>query len=229
MKFYGGMYYPDDEQHMIDWCEKHGVSMFGRTAYQGKKQLQTIEQCKKLGRLGVAVDIGAHIGHWSMTLAHHFETVMAFEPVAEHRECFAMNLDPKACDNVVMIECALGHREGRVVIKREKGNSGNSSVMPLAADPDGEDSVPLKTLDSFNLQPDLIKIDTEGFEVQVLRGAERTIVTCRPVVVVEQKRDMGAKYGNKPQAAVELLKSWGYHVVADMGGDFLCVHPGDAS
>jgi len=50
MKYFGGVYYPDAEVHMIDWCEKHGVSMFGRTAYQGKKQLATIDLCTKLGR-----------------------------------------------------------------------------------------------------------------------------------------------------------------------------------
>lgn len=221
MKFYGGVYYPDHETHMIDWCEKHGVSMFGRKAYQGKKQLATIDLCTKLGRLGVAIDVGAHIGHWSMNLARHFAHVHAFEPVREHIDCFRMNVDAK---NVTLHPIALGDHLGTVSMKVEHGNTGNSSVLP--SDQGGD--IDLVTLDSMDeirclRLVDLIKIDTEGFEVQVLLGAEETIKEWRPVICVEQKRDMGAKYGNAPQQAVSLLQSWGYRVVSDMGGDFLMV------
>jgi len=219
MQFFGGVYYPEGERHMIDWCEKHGVSMFGRTAYQGKKQLATIDLCTRLGRLQVAVDVGAHIGHWSMNLAKHFGQVLAFEPVQEHRDCFRMNVDAL---NVTLHDCALGQARGSVRMNVERGNTGNSSIDASGGAVGGD--VEMHTLDSFQLTHiDLIKIDTEGFEVQVLRGAEETIKRCRPVIIVEQKRDMGAKYGNRPKEAVDLLRHWGYKVHADMGGDFLMV------
>lgn len=221
MQFYGGFYYPDREKHMIDWVEKHGVSMYGRTAYQGAKQKRTIDLCRKLGRLGVAVDVGAHIGTWSYNLCQHFRQVIAFEPVAEHRECFVMNMDPKL-SNWMLHECALGANEGMIEMKVEAGNSGNSSVKPNTIG-----DIPLRMLDGMipaSEMVDLIKIDTEGFEAQVIAGGRATIERCRPVIIAEQKRDFATKYGNKPTAAVDALKELGYRVVADIGGDFLCVH-----
>lgn len=44
---------------------------------------------------------------------------------------------------------------------------------------------PVKRLDSLNLQPYLIKIDVQGFEYEVLRGAEKTIRDCRPIMLIE--------------------------------------------
>ena len=46
-------------------------------------------------------------------------------------------------------------------------------------------TIEVKTLDSFQLKPDFIKIDVEGFEYQVLLGSEETIRSCRPILLVE--------------------------------------------
>lgn len=46
-------------------------------------------------------------------------------------------------------------------------------------------SVPLRTLDSFNLDPAIVKIDVQGHEEQVIRGAMETYERCRPVSIIE--------------------------------------------
>lgn len=221
MQFFGGFYFPDGETHLTDWMEKHGVSLHGRTHYQFRKQKATIDLCQKLGRTVVAVDVGAHVGLWSFNLCKHFTHVIAFEPMASHRECFVMNMDPKA-ENWTLHDCALGDSEGTVEMLVEPSNSGHTRIKP-----GGVGEVPLRMLDHI-ITPgqtiDLLKIDTEGFEAQVLSGARRTIERCLPVIIAEQKRDFATAYGNKPTAAVDLLKAMGYRVVADIGGDFLCVH-----
>lgn len=221
MQFFAGFYYPDTEIHMLDWIEKHGVSMRGRKVYQGAKQQRTLDLCRKLGRLGVAIDVGAHVGTWSFNLCQHFREVIAFEPVAEHRECFVMNMDPKL-SNWTLYDCALGSRNGSVEMKIEARNSGATSIKPGAV---GE--IPLRMLDDVCEHVpfvDLIKIDTEGFEAEVLAGASRTIERDLPVIIAEQKRDFATKYGHKATAATDLLQAMGYRIVADIGGDFLCVH-----
>ena len=65
MKFHGGMAYPDGESHMIEWLKKNGALVNGRSIYQWKKQLATYGHCKSFR---VAVDIGAHVGPWSLNL-----------------------------------------------------------------------------------------------------------------------------------------------------------------
>ena len=63
-------------------------------------------------------------------------------------------------------------------------------------------TIDVKTLDSFNLQPDFIKIDVEGFEYQVLLGASKTINDHRPILLIEGV----AKDDNVHQQ----LKQWQY-------------------
>lgn len=214
MQEFGGVFYPDHEVHLIDWCRKHGVSMFGRTVYQGRKQEAAYALCQKLGRQRTAIDVGGHAGTWSMNMVRHFAHVHAFEPVAEHRECFEANV---TAENATLYACALGDRAGTVSMDLERGNTGNSSVSTGA----GGD-IELKTLDSFGFENvDFIKTDVEGFELAVLMGAAQTISRWRPVVIVEQKRRMSEKYGFPMLSAVQFLKDQGYKVAADLGGDYL--------
>lgn len=220
MKFADGWYWPDGEQHMLEWIAhpKNRMVLNGRPAYQGKKQLAVIAECGLQRRMRVAVDVGAHIGLWSFNLARAFESVKAFEPVAAHRECFVKNVeDCEEGGNVDLIGCAIGPAEARVSIWSNPTSSGDSWVS-------GVGGIPMRTLDSFALQDvDLIKADCEGYEEKVLRGAFDTIARCRPIIMVEQKRDMAEKFGMRPQGGVEFLQSLGYSVKAEIGGDYLMV------
>lgn len=212
MKFYGGMAYPNGESHMIEWLQKNGVEVNGRAIYQWKKQLAVYRACKQFR---VAVDIGAHIGHWSINMLDRFEAVHAFEPVAEHRACFDVNVLPRP--GLKLHAVALGAAPGMVRIHRQADNSGASHVGETG------EPVELRTLDSFQLQDvDLIKMDVEGFEAMVIEGARETLQRCRPIVCCEQKRDFACKYGLKADAATAALKALGYRVVQEIGGDFIC-------
>lgn len=209
-----GWYFPDGEKHLPAWMANAKVRMRlnGRSAYQGQKQTAALSLCKKRR---VAVDVGAHIGLWSFNLSHAFERVEAFEPVAVHRECFTQNL--LVCDNVRLHACALGDKPGKVSIRTEPTSSGDSRV-------DGPGEIPMNTLDSYDFDNvDLIKIDTEGFELFVLRGAIATIAKCKPVVVVEQKPGHAQKYEVGEREAIPYLEGLGYRVAREMSGDFLMV------
>lgn len=48
---------------------------------------------------------------------------------------------------------------------------------------------PVKTLDELDLQPDVIKIDSEGDDLRILKGAVRTIRRCRPYILLEGQED----------------------------------------
>ncbi|MGD1918043.1 MAG: FkbM family methyltransferase [Pleurocapsa sp.] len=65
-------------------------------------------------------------------------------------------------------------------------------------------SIDIKTLDSFELEPEFIKIDVEGFEYQVLLGGEKTINTHRPILLIE-----GIAEGDRVH---QLLQSWNYNI-----------------
>lgn len=82
----------------------------------------------------------------------------------------------------------------------------------------------MEPLDAFGFADvSLMKLDTEGFEENVLRGGIETIRRCRPVVCVEQKREMSLKFGLKKLGAVDLLQREGYRVAQELSGDFIMV------
>lgn len=218
MKLAHGWMWPDHEKHLIDWIAENGnLVLNGRKSYQGGKQLLALKHCRSFH---TAVDIGAHIGLWSFNLAQRFEVVHAFEPVAEHRECFAKNV---TADEVVLHDCALGATEGYVRMVVTDGSSGDSKVF-VGDEITTQATVSMRMLDSFNLRDvDFIKVDCEGYEENVLRGAEQTILHWKPTVIVEQKRDMATRFGLQPLGAIEYLKWLGYKQAAEHGGDYVMV------
>lgn len=70
----------------------------------------------------------------------------------------------------------------------------------------------LKTLDSLNLNPDFIKIDVQGFEYQVLLGAEETIKRCKPIFLIESVQPNGNVHN--------FLKNYDYSVFKFKSGNF---------
>ncbi len=222
-----GIYLPDNEQHFVEWMTKNGELVDGKGTYQIKKFRAAMTHCKSFR---TAVDIGGHVGLWSMQLAKRFALVHAFEPVAAHRQCFDMNIgfalpysqerDSQSLYNVEMHPCAIGDHEGTVNITSNPISSGDSRV-------DGDGDIPLHTLDSFNLQEvDFIKIDTEGYELYAIKGAEETIKRNKPVMIVEQKGHGMKYFGFSKEEGVELLQSWGMiPLQAPLSGDWIMGWP----
>jgi hypothetical protein len=67
-----------------------------------------------------------------------------------------------------------------------------------------EETVDIQSLDSFQLKNvDFIKVDVEGFEADVLEGAEETIKRCKPLILVEAFEDTRVKVEN-------LMTNFGY-------------------
>ena len=82
----------------------------------------------------------------------------------------------------------------------------------------------METLDSLDLiNVDFMKLDCEGFEENVLRGGVATITRWKPVVIVEQKREMAARFGLPLLGAVDFLKTLGYKVAEEISGDYIMV------
>lgn len=195
-----GWWFPDHETHLPRMIEK-SVSKGLPPVYQSAARQRSIELCSQHR---VALDVGSNIGLWSRDLVESFDHVIAFEPVAEFRECLLLNVP---ADNLEIQTVALGNENTQANMIITQDNAGHSHIDPASF---GSGLTTVVTLDSLNFDTvDYIKIDCEGFEYRVLQGAEQTIRRCRPVVVVEQKPHMAysADYGQF--AAVELLQSWG--------------------
>lgn len=205
----GGIFLPDGEEHFVEWMTRRDHWVKGKLTYQYHKLEASLLFCKDFRN---AVDIGAHVGLWSMHLAPVFQMVYAFEPVAAHRECFERNVP---YGNVTLTPCALGDHEGFVSIRSAPTSSGDSRVA-------GDGDIPLRRLDEYELQDvDLLKVDCEGYELFCLRGAEQTILRCRPTICVEQKPGMAQRYGLGETDAVRWLKERGATMRERISGDYI--------
>ena len=223
-----GWYLPDGERHLPGWMASVNDARDGRLLYQGSKYRAAIDYCSDRR---VAIDVGAHVGLWSWQMAKDFETVISFEPMPEHRDCYVENLfgnDNLQNHDVVLIADALGAETGTAAIRcRTPGSSGDTGI-----EPDGEgEIVAVKRLDDvlrdypgISDRVDFVKLDCEGYELFALQGARETLLQNKPVVIVEQKGNKtgaGEKYGIGDFDAVEFLKDLGAKQRKHMVGDFV--------
>lgn len=155
-----------------------------------------------LGSGLTVIDIGANFGTYSLGLAPYVGErgkVHAFEPQRIIFNMLAGSVALNALTNVYCHNMAVGEEEGSVEIPQfdysKPLNFGSIEFGPEQRealtqareyDAARAEHVPLTTVDRFNFERvDLMKIDAEGMELEVLRGAMETIRRCRPVMYVE--------------------------------------------
>lgn len=207
MKQLNGIWLPDHEEHLKEYANK---GPFGDWTYQKHKLDAGLKLCKKFD---VAVDVGGHCGIWAKEMTKVFGHVHSFEPIKDHRDCYEKN---QKRENWTLHPYALGACPGKASMKTRAGSSGDSWLVE-------GDSVEVRTLDSFNLAPDFLKIDTEGHELFVLKGAEKTLREHKPAIIVEQKPGHAGRYGLKDTEAVTWLQGLGYKLAGEISGDYLLV------
>lgn len=222
MKCVGGIWLPLEEQHLVEWMQNMNLQVNGKLTYQFSK-LQAAMKLVPVERRRVAVDVGAHVGLWTMHLVRLFSFVEAFEPNYALLECFRRNVDGQ---NVTRHPYALGPTAGFTSLRRFDGNTGhtmNTGVEKVRTNGEGGKEVEVRTLDSFEFQHvDFIKIDVEGFEPGVIEGARETILRCRPVMVVEAK-NFESHHGYGKLEAINMLTAMGMMIKHNIGGDHIMV------
>ncbi|MDB5492725.1 MAG: SAM-dependent methyltransferase [Phenylobacterium sp.] len=156
------------------------------------------------------VEIGANIGVHTIPLARRCAPALlyAFEPQQRVFQVLCANLALNGIDNVLAYPEACGETQGEAVIPPvdydATFNFGGVSLQPAQAP--GQ-KVRVVTLDSLGLAAcGLLKIDVEGFEPQVLRGAAETIARCRPVIYTENDRPQ------QQAEVIALLTAMGYRL-----------------
>ena len=146
------------------------------------------------------VDVGAHIGTHTLALARLVGDrgrVFAFEPQRLVAQMPAANVALNCLTNVHTHQLGVGAENGTLQLPdidySRKHNSGGVSLEAFAhpaSDPHPKYRVTVVRLDDFYDQPrlDFIKIDVEGMEVDVLRGAAALIRRHKPVIYAENDR-----------------------------------------
>ncbi|HUV03775.1 MAG TPA: FkbM family methyltransferase [Armatimonadota bacterium] len=162
------------------WLVKTSTSYFlGR--YEREQTRAFVETMRE----GLVVfDVGANIGYYTLTAALAVGTsggVFAFEPLEQNFRRLERHVQANRLHNVTIVKAAVGDRRGvaRLEIRSSPGLARLSE--------NGTVEVPLVSLDSM-IQggelplPDVIKIDVEGAEMLVLKGAVSLFASAKPLV-----------------------------------------------
>jgi FkbM family methyltransferase len=133
----------------------------------------------------VVVDAGAQIGIFSVKVADRAGRVWAFEPEPSNYELLCYNVAPYS--NIKSMNVALWSSNGRMPLHHNREHVGAHSLLPL---PEGvsDYNVEVETIrldDVIEDQVDFIKMDVEGAEIEVLKGAMQILEVCHPAIVME--------------------------------------------
>ena len=177
--------------------DQFGGGAIERYGEDGEIEAKLLRQFCRPG--GVAVDVGANIGSRTLVMAKAVGPagfVVAYEPQRVVFQTLCANLALNSIFNVDARCAAVGAVAGWVRIPEpdytKPGNFGGVAVAESAGR-----RVPLVRLDD-DLAPDLtrldfLKVDVEGFELDVLRGADGLIRRFGPLIYVENDRPAGSE------------------------------------
>jgi FkbM family methyltransferase len=160
---------------------------------------------------GVAIDIGANIGNHSLYFSEKFSQVYAFEINTQTYEL--LNFNTKNT-NITTVNLGLSDVNSVVKFQQDNLNVGHGKIVKESEDC----SLMLKvgTLDSQNLQLDnlkLIKIDVEGHELNVLKGAILTLKKFKPVILFELTIE---DFKDGVPNTIDFLEKNGYQIYAHL-------------
>jgi len=186
----------------------------------------------------VAIDCGANIGvhaiDWGRRMAG-WGRVIAIEAQERIYYALAGNIAINNCFNVQAIHAAAADADGTMRIPTpnylERASFGSLELKPLARpenigqtiDYRDEATTPVRALrlDSLGLERlDLIKIDVEGMEIDVLRGAAEVLEKHRPIMLIEHHK-------SDATAMTDWLREKGYRLYNPGGMNLLAVHGED--
>jgi FkbM family methyltransferase len=148
---------------------------------------------ERLRKGGDFVDVGAHIGLYAVRAARELGDrgrVLAFEPNPSARAQLEGNVALNCRSNVIVVAAAAAAASGRATLHVPATADPSFSSLEGGRFAEGAPvEIETETIDTAvaarTLRPSVIKIDVEGGELDVLRGAERTIDEFRPAVLVE--------------------------------------------
>jgi len=195
-----GFWVPSNDVHIEDWKKDKNFT-------QNKCLKKLITHCKSKDiKFNHVLDIGAWVGTWTMAMNSFCGKVIAFEPDPVHYECLVKNCS----EDVETHQLAVGNEEKMISLSDDDFTQAKR-VM-------GDGNIPMVTIDSLNLDDvDLIKIDVEGYEMEVLKGADQTLKNVEYLMI--ELNNNSKKYGSSNLEIEKYLKKMEFEIIIKVWPD----------
>lgn len=190
-----GWMVPDDDKRVTFLLEEDKSML--EPAYEDKYRQMIIQH---IPNKRTFIDVGANVGIWSLPMTQHFSKIISYEPSKQNVECIKVNI-PKGIE---LREKAVADFNGEAEFHQAGKNCGDGKLCREGVK--SSYKVPVVKLDDENLTDvDMVKIDTQGWELEVLKGMKSIIETQRPWVMIEINEDI--------DLCCELMEQHGYEAV----------------
>lgn len=190
---------------------------------------------KKEGNNGLVLDVGANVGMASFAAAVMGFRVLSFEPVLENlqRICDGVWFN-RVGDLVTVYEAAVSDRIGNITFHKLVGRLDNSAVSAtgakLAFKSNEEIALQVRSIPLDEVIPEaepvlLLKIDVQGWEYHVLKGATKLLLRKKgeaPYLIYEEDERLLQASNSSAKEIREFLHSVGYHHCTQHGTDAHC-------
>jgi FkbM family methyltransferase len=209
-------YYPDGCAFNVSAAK---ASISGtQFSYGGYEAEETRLMASVVAAGSTVIDVGANFGWHAIHLSRRVGDsgkVLAFEPIPATYAELTENVALNACNNLKSFSFALGN-EARTISMYLPGTDMGAGAASQFLDTGDRVEVSMLRLDDVLDREgvehvDFIKADIEGGELNFLRGTERLINRCHPVIFVEIVDIHCHRFGYVPQDLIQLLTGHGYH------------------
>jgi len=194
------------------WVVASGVLEYFLGCFEPDK-VRLFERFIQKGK--VVYDVGAHVGYFSLLsaiLVQDEGQVIAFEPNPDNIRRLRRHIEMNGYSNIKVMGTAVSNKNGEFSFDIDKENS------TTCLSPTGKIKVKTRTIDTLVESreippPDYMKIDVEGAEVLVIKGAESTLKSYRPIIFLATHSPVLKK------ACIDILDSLDYVVNPESGDD----------
>lgn len=161
------------------------------------------------------LDIGALYGAFSLAFcAKTGQRAIAFEPNQTSRALLERHLATNPAFQIQALPFGLGEVSGSVPVEAGFHFTARGTKSPSTDTDLPIDHMKVISLDEFcateGVEPDLLKIDVEGFEHFVLLGGRRTLERFKPKLLIEFHTELMATHGHRLETTVAFLETLGY-------------------
>ena len=195
-----GFWVPSNDIHREQWLD-------GAKLMQNKCITKFLEYCDTQHKtFRTVLDIGAWCGTWSKLMEPYAKKVIAFEPDRIHFECLQKN-------------CTINCIPGREAVGNEVKNvSLTKNDFTQQKRVTGEGDISMVRIDDFDYQDvDLIKIDVEGYELEVLKGAQNTLQKIEYLMI--ELNGNTEKYGSSNKECIDFILAQGFKLLMKVWPD----------
>jgi FkbM family methyltransferase len=190
----------------FDWDASTLEEVFYKDIYEKESKIKPGD---------VVLDVGAHIGCFTLKAAKEVGPegeVVSFEPSSENFRLLTLNVSSNDYANVKLFNVAAGSEPGTAKLHLGDRRGANSLLSEAGAERVGIEEVGIRTLDSIADELKLkkisfLKIDVEGFELEVLKGARSVLASSHPSIAMETH-----DFGPSEEEIRNFLIAFGYVV-----------------